>query len=229
MSDVQRTKRCSRCHVEKSVAEFYPDNRVSSGGYVSRCRICFVEDARLFRLANKARLALAAKKRRAEDPIKTKEIAFRARVKNREKASATNAAWRAANPEKKRASLAAWYVANREKQKAYFAKYQKDHPEVHRKTLAKRRAAKAGVAIGDLQAIADWDASWRTKKSVICHWCGGKFPGNKCHADHVVPLAKGGPHALENLAVSCPTCNLRKKAKEPEEFNRTLNQPLLFV
>ncbi len=34
------------------------------------------------------------------------------------------------------------------------------------------------------------------------------------HIDHVVPQAVGGPTALDNLALACVTCSLRKGARQ---------------
>jgi hypothetical protein len=36
------------------------------------------------------------------------------------------------------------------------------------------------------------------------------FQGATFHVEHVLPRAKGGPSDLDNLAWSCPTCNLHK-------------------
>ncbi|MEX0612008.1 MAG: HNH endonuclease, partial [Pirellulales bacterium] len=33
------------------------------------------------------------------------------------------------------------------------------------------------------------------------------------HIDHVVPRSRGGPTTLENLALACVTCSLRKGAR----------------
>ncbi len=40
----------------------------------------------------------------------------------------------------------------------------------------------------------------------------------KYHVDHITALAKGGKHAPENIQLLCPTCNLRKSAKDPIDF-----------
>ena len=36
--------------------------------------------------------------------------------------------------------------------------------------------------------------------------------------DHVIPLAKGGASTLENLQLTCPSCNMSKGMKLPHEF-----------
>lgn len=54
-----------------------------------------------------------------------------------------------------------------------------------------------------------------------CYWCNGKLPSNY-HVDHVTPLAQGGSDGPENIVIACPTCNHRKSAKHPMDWNGTL-------
>lgn len=46
-----------------------------------------------------------------------------------------------------------------------------------------------------------------------CHACGKKCRDDEIHLDHLVPLARGGTHAPENLAVACARCNLSRGAR----------------
>lgn len=48
-----------------------------------------------------------------------------------------------------------------------------------------------------------------------CRYCGGVGP---FHIDHIIPWSKGGLTALENLALACASCNLKKGARTPEEW-----------
>lgn len=50
----------------------------------------------------------------------------------------------------------------------------------------------------------------------LCFYCDGSL--DNYHIDHIIPLSKGGEHQLHNLVLSCPTCNLKKGNKDPEEF-----------
>lgn len=85
-----------------------------------------------------------------------------------------------------------------------------------------RRARLRGGEIGNLDEIAAWEASWRTNDSVECEWCGKTFPAKFGHADHITAIASGGPHALHNLCIACPTCNKRKAAKHVHRWLREL-------
>lgn len=46
-----------------------------------------------------------------------------------------------------------------------------------------------------------------------CVHCGCKLDINAFHVDHLFPIALGGGDNDENLAPSCPPCNLTKGAK----------------
>jgi 5-methylcytosine-specific restriction endonuclease McrA len=50
----------------------------------------------------------------------------------------------------------------------------------------------------------------------ICFWCDCDIPKGELHIDHIYPVSKGGKNDIFNLVVSCRTCNLRKKDKDPE-------------
>lgn len=48
-----------------------------------------------------------------------------------------------------------------------------------------------------------------------CPLCGDVFSKDKPKSlDHVVPLAKGGPHSISNVSVVCRSCNIAKSDKE---------------
>jgi hypothetical protein len=49
-----------------------------------------------------------------------------------------------------------------------------------------------------------------------CEYCGLAQAGQEAtfHIDHVVPVSSGGPTTLENLALACVSCSLRKGARQ---------------
>ena len=51
-----------------------------------------------------------------------------------------------------------------------------------------------------------------------CAYCNADFWD---HMDHIVPLAKGGRHSIENVAPSCAKCNYAKgtKVRLPERWH----------
>lgn len=52
-----------------------------------------------------------------------------------------------------------------------------------------------------------------------CTYCGTALPAG-WHIDHILPQSRGGGHHWQNLTPACPTCNLDKGARTPEEWHR---------
>lgn len=52
-----------------------------------------------------------------------------------------------------------------------------------------------------------------------CAYCGAT--GEDLHIEHVVPISKGGPHALGNIIPACQSCNFSKKDHEVESWYRS--------
>ena len=134
--------------------------------------------------------------------------------------------------EDKRAYLRAYYERNREKLKARSnARYhglsdeqrdalrtsnrlrvrnaRRSDPEAYSARQMQRRAEEAGVADEVVTPAAR--AALVRFYGGLCVRCDGSLVGKwNCHLDHVVPLAKGGRHALSNLQPLCHSCNSRK-------------------
>ena len=49
-----------------------------------------------------------------------------------------------------------------------------------------------------------------------CEYCGLSQEGQEAtfHVDHVVPVKAGGPSTVDNLALACVSCSLRKAARQ---------------
>lgn len=129
--------------------------------------------------------------------------------------------YRRRNSEHRAAKAREWNAEHKEHRRAYMAEYQKKNPEKFLEENMRRRARIYGTStIGDRKAIVAWMKEWRSKDSVECNWCHGSFRGVDCHADHVIPLKSGGPHTLENLVVSCASCNVQKSGSTPDRWSK---------
>jgi 5-methylcytosine-specific restriction endonuclease McrA len=91
-----------------------------------------------------------------------------------------------------------------------------------------RRALKQKVAIGNVQVLKDWETRWRSYFTVKCYWCMEKFHPSKCHVDHIIALAAGGMHSIDNVCISCSGCNIRKRHFGFDYWNKKLQQPVLL-
>lgn len=107
---------------------------------------------------------------------------------------------------------------------AYRAEYREVYFQSERGKSAKaaaehrRRARKAGAGgtfnRRDVEALRAGQTD--SKGRVRCWWCGSVIA--KWHIDHRIPLARGGSSNPSNLCLSCPECNLNKRAKLPSEW-----------
>lgn len=129
--------------------------------------------------------------------------------------------WRSNNPE----YFARYNKEHKEHKRKFARQYNIEHPEKTRAHTQKRRAL-AALSEGSHSA-ADIRAQVNMQKDkkgrLRCWWCSKEIKGdNNYHVDHRIPLSKGGSNAPENLCISCPSCNLSKGAKLPQEWNGRL-------
>lgn len=209
-------KACSKCKEIKDESAFNKD-RAQRNGLHPSCRECIGREF-------KAKYWSA--------PEWHRERTKKWNRKNPEKKRAANREYYYSNPETCRANTKRWYENNTERVKNRSAKWNKENPKRRAGTVLKcvnkRRAEKAGASIIDLNAISKWERLWRNKPSVRCYWCQSYLPGKSGHSDHIKPLSKGGPHGVENLCISCPTCNTRKHARDLTVWNSMIAEPVLL-
>lgn len=101
---------------------------------------------------------------------------------------------------------------------ANMKKYRKAHPEFIRTLWHKRRAreknAEGSFTKEQIEALYE-------EQDELCAYCDVPLNGNY-HIDHVQPLSRGGSNFIENIVISCPTCNLSKGSKTLEEWRTWL-------
>jgi 5-methylcytosine-specific restriction endonuclease McrA len=163
-----------------------------------------------------------------------RESQRRWRIKNADKQRALTKAWAEKNKDRINARVRERYALNpekyrqktRQKRDKDRAAYNKSERERRNNAKAramrsayesKRRAAKALSAI-ECAGVNEYFQKIKSSKSVNCYYCGSAVSGSVSHIDHMVPLARGGAHRVENLCVACPSCNLRKGKKTHIEF-----------
>lgn len=125
---------------------------------------------------------------------------------------------RAEDPLHVRALEAARYRADLEARRAKGrAKFRREYDDPRGRALAlarvkRRKAVKRGVLTipFTIEQFAARMAFWGNR----CWLCQGPFEA----ADHVIPLALGGPHCLSNLRPICTSCNSSKGARPWRAF-----------
>lgn len=61
-----------------------------------------------------------------------------------------------------------------------------------------------------------------------CAICGRFVPYDSFTIDHIIPLAKCGTNAIDNLQVACSVCNLIKQDILPEDLMNKLTEIVLY-
>ena len=166
-----------------------------------RCNLCKAASASYSRL------------RYARDPDKMRLRHRLYRQKYPERVAASVARWEATHPESARdraRQYKFWHPARVRESQQHYAQNHAAHFAA-KEALRRARQANAGGTVTAASWQALQDAYGLTGGDVLCAYCsrGTKTP----QMDHVVPLARGGHHAADNLVPVCGQCNSRKGTK----------------
>jgi 5-methylcytosine-specific restriction endonuclease McrA len=164
---------------------------------------------------------------RASNPDKQKASNRRCYESRKEEIKARSRKWYADNKERGRKARKEWSAKNADKMTTYFREYYEAHKrdrqaywrENRDRLLPSIKAAQHRRRARERQvlAIPFTVQQLESRLSVWGHrcWMCGK-PGE--HVDHVIAIARGGPHVLANLRPACARCNRRKNRKDWREF-----------
>ncbi len=156
--------------------------------------------------ARTAKLSKSSLARRLEaDPNHLKEIQRRYANKHREERRKRERARRLENPQKQRDAHKRWRSKNGWRLNLNRAKY---------------RALKVSATV-NLCGIREFVRAIKSKASALCYYCARRVPIREIHFDHIIPLSKGGAHSVENLCVSCVSCNCSKHDKSLSEWAKS--------
>lgn len=89
--------------------------------------------------------------------------------------------------------------------------------EAERKVRRLERSSKVRLAARLLRPIV-YARSIRSAGRAECHYCKKQVTFQEWHMEHKTPVSRGGRNKLDNLAISCPSCNLRKGRRTEDEF-----------
>jgi len=193
-------KMCSGCGTEfPATTEYFDKNKNGKYGLHSKCKPCRSETARAWREANPARHAENGRQWQKEHPEK-------ARQKSRR--------YRERHPDLIQDSLMQYREGHRKYFREYMRTYRDARPEYVYRCRAIRRARKADAE--GHHTLSDVKEQY-VAQGGRCWWCDCDL-GNIYHADHVIPLSRGGSDAPDNIVVTCPACNLSKNDKLPHEW-----------
>lgn len=112
--------------------------------------------------------------------------------------------WRQANPEKVRSIRAAY----RQQDAEYMRSYYERNPERFADARHLRRARLASVGGAGVSG-SDWNRLV-VRYGGRCAYCLAAKP---LTVDHIIPISRGGQHAIGNVLPACEHCNKSKGAR----------------
>lgn len=137
------------------------------------------------------------------------------------KARAYRRAYQKANAAKRRQYARESRARNPERYKKYWSQWASENVSHCREIARLRRARKNGNAGSVGVSLRDWRRLVR-RYGGACAYCG-EAP-ERLHMDHVVPIARGGRHAIGNVLPACDHCNFTKHAAFLVEWRRRVSR-----
>lgn len=122
-----------------------------------------------------------------------------------------------------------WGIDNKEKRAAYSrqlnAKNRQQLTEIRRDKYSRdpnfratikdvNRTRRARLRKSDGKYTTQDVLKQYDKQQGLCYWCSNPM-GDTYHADHIIPISRGGSNWPVNIVVACPHCNCSKKEKLP--------------
>lgn len=178
---------------------------------MAACKVCAKARTQKYREEN--REAVLAKKRAYAKSPAGRAAHKRTTDKNRQQIYERERQRYAENPERYKEYRQRWYAKN-------WQRYYRENRErvklwghEHRRRL---QVQGRGITPEEwMEKLASYEG--------LCHWCEephGEIP----HMEHVMPVALGGLHEIENVVPACQRCNFRKGIKHPDDWRVQLKQ-----
>ncbi len=210
-------KYCSKCEqFLPATPEFFSRNKRTKDGFHALCKVCDSARGKAYRESHQEQKQAYEKQRQ---PQKTERMRlYRQTEKNKAYRKQWQIRYNQEHREERKERDKQYHELHKEEVNIRRRQFRKDHPEVltgidraHKhKRKALKRASKGNYTPQQLQE------QYQRQKGK-CYYCKTKV-GKVWHADHVIPLNRGGSNDIHNIVVACPDCNMHKHDKLPHEW-----------
>jgi 5-methylcytosine-specific restriction endonuclease McrA len=174
------------------------------------------ERVRRWREENRERHREAARRWSEQNRVRARENARRWYADNHERALEAKRRWYWRNRDQAREASREWYRRNQERHRENGRRWYQRNSDLAR-TLGRLKEARRRARLRDALVIPFSRDQLMQRMAYFgerCWVCGGPFE----HVDHVIAIARGGPHVLANLRPICRSCNARKGARDWREW-----------
>jgi CRISPR/Cas system Type II protein with McrA/HNH and RuvC-like nuclease domain len=201
ISSITQTKTCTKCGgVFPATKEYFKPRKGSTDGFRNHCRGCVNKyNSQWYRETDRGEYYKSWKEQNNDHYREYHKEYYQSNRTHFNKKSAE------------------WTTKNRSKHNQYVKKWQSNNHEKLRIYSSNRRARK--LSAEGTYTIKDVRDQYKRQKGK-CFWCGKKLNG-VYHADHVIPLVRGGSNWPSNIVCSCAVCNQSKSDKLPHEWDGT--------
>lgn len=138
------------------------------------------------------------------------------RIANPLKVKEANKKWVEMHKDERREYMINW----RENNKEHLANYERNRPNLkeHNKVNSSRRRSKSlgELSIRTIQLV--YEDNIKRYGTLTCVYCLLPIQFHNDTLEHRLPLARGGTHEYNNLAIACKKCNFKKNKKTEQEF-----------
>jgi hypothetical protein len=201
------TKICTKCNKKKALPDF-SNFKYGKLGKLCWCKECKKKADQQYYENHKEEHGIRCKEWRSVHKDELVEYQRIYRENNKEQKKENDRRWQQQNKEKADRNRKNWIARNPEKNRQCKRDYDTRNPEVTREKTRNRRARTkfngGKVTTEEWLELVEFYGN-------KCLCCGKK--GVKLTMDHVIPLVKGGKHAIENCQPLCKSCNCKKSSK----------------
>jgi 5-methylcytosine-specific restriction endonuclease McrA len=213
-------KTCAICGepFAADLEHFYKRTRENGRVYLSSgCKMCVKKHRAVYRDEYPDRSLLANRVSYRKNGTRYNETK-RQKVKNspelRAYSALKNREWQSQNQDKvlayRRARYSEFSELIKVGQRAYYIANKEKYRTLRRNRRAQLRGSPGSFTSKDI-------ADRFEEQDGRCFWCKCDISSGH-HADHFLPLARGGTNHQYNIVLACPTCNLSRGKKLPSEF-----------